>query len=357
MIELAEIEDFKIVRPGEGARYYVNAFMDYARLANEAFLGELARGERALPSAGKLTGSFICAHAPDYRGRPTMGYGLGEWRALLRELKELGVDTVIYQAAAWAEMRECYYPSKAFASYKTWDSIPKLVEACAAESVALYLGGFGSLEAFDEAATEESLGADRDLQIACLRELSAFRGGLAGFYMSPETAFPGYRDSRREGLLNGYFREVTEAAKDILDGLPILMSPGTFYVPGVDEQVRGSLLGFFSGCPVDIIAPQDSVGTFSNRLPNYESSFAIWKEVCSRLGARLWVNVESFARVDVNTDQDFAPAPPARLDAQISLATRFGEKLVSWELPYFMGREGPGRDLRSWYLGRLSATR
>jgi hypothetical protein len=355
VVDLVKVEDFTLVIPGERARYYVGAFMDYGRLANESFLGQVERGERTLKRAGAITGSFICSHAPDYRGRPTMGFGTREWRELLVELKEIGIDTVIYQAAAWAEFKECYYRSKAFSSYKTWDSIPRLVEACAAEGVDLYLGGFGSLLAFDEAATTETLGADRELQLACLRELAAFKEGLAGFYMSPETAFPGYRDPRREKLLNTYFREVVDGAKDILAGLPVLMSPGSFYVPGMDAEIRDCLLAFFGGVAVDYMTPQDSVGTNSNRLPHYEAAFSIWKEVCASIGSRLWVNVESFRRTAINTEQDFAPAQPERLDAQISMAAKYGEKIVSWELPYFMAAQGPGKELRDWYEARQAS--
>ena len=64
-----------------------------------------------------------------------MTWGTEEWRSLFRELKEMGIDTVIYQAAAWVEMRECYYPSKAFAGYRTWDSLTHLVEANAQEGI------------------------------------------------------------------------------------------------------------------------------------------------------------------------------------------------------------------------------
>lgn len=72
MVDLMKLDDFTLVIPGERARYYVAAFGDYGRLANEAFLRSVASGERQLRRRGAITGTFLCSHAPDYRGRPTL---------------------------------------------------------------------------------------------------------------------------------------------------------------------------------------------------------------------------------------------------------------------------------------------
>jgi hypothetical protein len=280
-----------------------------------------------------------------------------EWRGLLGELKELGIDTVIYQAAVWLEMRECYYPSKLYAGYKTWNALAPLVEAVAAEGMTLYLGGLGNLLAFDENATATSLDADREAQLACFRELMVYRHGFQGFYMSPETGFPGERQPEREKLLNRYFTQVCQGVKELMPGLPILMSPGTFYLPDKDQEIHDFLRSLFADCPVDIIAPQDSIGTFGNRLPHLRRSFEIWRQVCGELGIRLWVNVESFERARINTASDFDPADIRRLRVQLANAHQIGAKIISWEVPYFYSPLAGerGLKLRSDYLSYLEA--
>jgi hypothetical protein len=105
------------------------------------------------------------------------------------------------------------------------------------------------------------------------------------------------------------------------------------------------------------MCPQDSVGTFGNRLPHLKPSFAIWKQVCQELGFQLWVNVESFERVLCGTAQDFVPADFKRLAAQLAHAARVGEKIVSWEVPYFYSPMAGERgiNLRRAYLASLQA--
>ena len=348
MLRLLEQNGFTLVVPDEAMAVGLQELMDRGSPSNRDYLDQHILGH----AQGRITGSFIYAHPPDYIGRPTMEWGVQEWRDLLRELKSLGIDTVIHQAAAWVEMRECYYPSRRFAAYRSWDSLSKLVEASVAESMTLFLGGLGNMLAFDEAATAETLDADADAQLACFNELLAYRGGFQGFYMSPETGYPGARQPEREKLLNGYYSRVCRGVKEQMPELPILMSPGTYFYEGHERDTHDFLVQMLAGCPVDILAPQDSIGTFGNTLANYRPAFQIWREVCRTLGITLWVNAESFERVRIGTAGDFDPAPIERLRAQLSLAAEFGEKIVSWEVPHFYSASAgaAGLALRDAYL-------
>jgi hypothetical protein len=330
MLHFLEMDGYTLVTPGAEDAPAIMRSVEDGRKMNAEYLASLT----SPPSGGRLTGSFIYSHPPDYIGRPTMSWGVGEWRALFQELKELGIDTVIYQAAAWAELHECNYPSKVFTGFRTWDSLSPLVEAVAAEGMTFFLGGLGNLTAFDEHATAAVLDADRNLQLACFAELvSLYRGGFHGFYMSPETAFPGARQPAREQLLNRYYSQVCQGVKDTLPGIPILFSPATMYSPGTEQEHHDFLYHLFKGCPVDII----------------------WQQVCHALGCKLWVNVESFERRLCGTAQDFVPADFNRLAVQLANASRVGEKIVSWEVPYFYSSLAGecGIALRRSYLSSL----
>jgi hypothetical protein len=354
MLHFLEMDGYTLVTPGPGDIEWVTQLMGYSQEANQQYLAALEKP----PTGGRLTGSFIYSHPPDYVGRLTMEWGVQEWVDLFREMTEMGIDTVIYQAAAWAEVRESNYPSRVFTDFKTWDSLTPLVEACGRENMTLFLGGLGNLYAFDEQATSETLSKDRDLQLACYDELvELYRGGFHGFYMSPETGFPGLRQPEREQLLNTYYQEVCRGVKERTPDLPILLSPGTFYREGSEQDIHDFLYNLFVHCPIDIMCPQDSIGTFGSRLPHLRPSFEIWQQLCAELNMRLWVNVESFERARIGTQQDFDPADFKRLAVQLSHAAQVGEKIVSWEVPYFYSPLAgeAGIRLRQDYLRSLQA--
>jgi len=354
MLHFLDQKDYTLVVPGPEDVEWYNRNMTYSQDLNRQYLQALVEP----PKGGHLSGTFIYAHPPDYVGRPTMSWGLAEWRGLFQELKELGIDTLIYQAAAWVEVKECYYRSKMFSGYRTWNSFDPLVEAVAAEGMTFFMGGLGNMLAFDWNATAQTLAADRDNQLACFHELvELYKGGFHGFYMSPETGYPGQRQPEREKLLNAYFYEVCQGVKDVMPDLPILLSPGTYYMENHDQEIHDFLHNLFEGCPVDIMCPQDSIGTFGSRLPHYQPGFAIWQQVCREIGCELWVNVESFERVKIATAQDFVPADFKRLAVQLSQASRVGKKIVSWEVPYFYSPLAgePGIRLRQQYLASRAA--
>ncbi len=354
MLHFLPQDDYTLVIPGPDDHNWYRGLMDYGLESNAAFLAALAEP----PRGGRITGTFIYSHPPDYVGRNTMGWGVSEWRALMDELKEMGVDTLIHQAAAWAEVRECNYPSKLLSDFKTWDSLTPLCEAAAAEGMTLYLGGLGNLMAFDEHATWADLQRDLDGQLAVFDELLAlYRGGFQGYYMSPETGFPGQRQPEREQLLNRYFREMCAAVKARLPGIPILASPGTFYFEDREEEIYQFLVSLFDGVPIDYMTPQDSIGTFGNRLAHLKPSFELWQRVCRATGMRLWVNAESFERVKIGTSCDFVPADFTRLAVQLANAHQVGEKIVSWEVPYFYSvlAGEAGVNLRRAYLASIAA--
>lgn len=353
MLHFLEMDGYTLVVPGPEDHAWTTDLMEYGLEENRPYLAAIEKP----PAGGKLTGSFIYSHPPDYVGRPTMTWDTAQWRTLFQEMKEMGIDTVIYQAAAWAEVRECSYRSKIFTDFRCWNSFDPLVEACALEDMTFFMGGLGNLYAFDAHATAETLDRDAELQLACFDELNAlYRGGFQGFYMSPETGYGGQRQPEREALLNDYYRKVCGGVKERSPQLPILLSPGTFYRAGDEENIYGFLRGLFEGCAIDIMCPQDSIGTFGNRLPHLKASFDIWKQLCDDLGFHLWVNVESFERVTSGTQQDFVAADFKRLAVQLANAAQVGEKIVSWEVPYFYSPMAGERgiNLRQQYIESLA---
>lgn len=333
----ATCEDFKIFRPPRETADFCKPNLDAAYEDNRRFLASAGR------TAGgkKITGSFIYAHPPDYRGRPALHYGADDWRKLFRELKETGMDTVVLQAAAWKELGECYYPSKIFSAYKSWNVVEPLLEAASRENMALYLGGLGTVSGWKTSISEADVRDGIREQLDCFAELMKLKGGFSGFYLTPETAYPGARDKSREKMLNKFFKGVLSEVKE--SKVATLMSPGTHYFPGREKKTLDFWCAVLDNVPVDILAPQDSIGTGGNRLAAQPAAFQTWAAVSARIKARFWSNVELFLRNDLSDqNNDVLPAEPERVLAQIANAAPWAEKLICWEAPFCLSAEaGP----------------
>lgn len=349
------------ITKNEGISYYApdEADMDCYRRArgksrelNARYLSNASK-----PTAiGAITGSFIYAHPPDYLGRPTLDYRVREWQGLLKELRAYGVDTVILQASAWKELGECYYGSACLSFPKRWNILDPLLDAVALENMTLFLGGLGSTVLWDTSPRGKALDAICREHVAVFRELSRHAGRFHGLYLSPETGFPGSRQPQRERFINTFYRRVVGEIKALTDGLPVVISPATQAFSENAHDAQAYWHALLHDTSIDIVAPQDSIGTFANQLPHLQSSFKIWQTVCAAVGAHLWVNVEVFESSELGSLNAFAPAPFSRVQHQLAHAGDVGEKVIAWELPYFFssfsGARGPV--LRDAYLASLN---
>ena len=348
-----QVDDFLVMRrpplTPEG-----KASTDKRDRINTDFLSRIAKP----PAGGALSGAFICAHAPDYRGRPTLHYTEQDWQALFRELKEIGITTVILQAAAWVDFRECYYPSKLFSGFHTWNVLDPMVKASAAERMTLHLGAagilYGHIELGAGAGDLQKAKAAAEREVKCHKELlERYRGAFQGYYLAPETGFHEGINPGHYRCYHEFFKRVTNGVKAITPELPILTSPYTTCCAGHEQEAVDCLTRLHDGCPITAFAPQDSIGTFNN-LPFLEKGLTIWKEVCRQTGAEFWVNCESFCIEDFGGPIcTIVPADFKRFAVQLDTATRLGaKKLVSWEPPFFMAKEGgeAARGLRHAYL-------
>lgn len=345
-----QVDDFLVMRRPPATQEIKDLTVERER-ANADFISRLPRPA----SGGVLSGSFIYAHPPDYRGRPMHRASRQEWRNLFRELKEIGLGTVILQAAAWVDFGECYYPSRLLAGFRTWNMLDPMVAAAADEAMTLYLGGvgilYGHLELDADSGHLQKARQAADRELKCYRELlDRYRGGFQGYYLSPETGFhPG---GRHYPAYHEFFLRITQGVKDLTPDLPILGSPYTNFRPGMEAETRDRLTELHAGCPFTALAPQDCMGQL-NTLPALEQGLAIWKSVCEAVGAEFWVNCESFRIADY--EGPVFTIEPARLDrftVQLDTAARMGaRKLITWEAPHFMAREGSegARKLRREY--------
>jgi len=333
MFTIEKVEDFNMFMASDRARKEVEPMIAEAKKANQKFVDD----NPLAPLEMSISGTFVYAHPPNYRGRPMHNYFVRDWMKLMRDLSRAGMDTIILQASIWNELGECYYPSKHFSKHKQWNVVEPMLEAADASCMSVYLGGYGSVTGWKEHLTQADIDQEKQNQITCFRELLQYRDLFDGIYFAPETAFIGKRDLEKEKFLNEIYREFCNTVKREAPDKKILMSPATKYFPGKMPEMIDSWLAILDEVPLDIMAPQDSIGTCGNELVHQAETYKAWAEICQKCNITFWSNIEIFERKDsIKGVNHSIPASPELVAAQINNAAPYAEKLICWEAPYYM---------------------
>ena len=338
MYVISDVDHFKIFRASEQAiELYTPKIFESIESNNRC----LADNPQDKPKM-HITGSFIYAHPPNYYGRPAITWNCEKWRELFVLFKQNGIDTAILQASLWNELGECYYKSDYFSEHKQFNVVEPMLEAASAENMKIFLGGYGSVTGWSANLEQNSVEREKERQKACFTELLRYRDQFDGFYFAPETAYMGTRDLDKEAFLNSIYREFFETIKETDPSLRIMMSPATKYFPGKNAEMAEAWLSLLKDVPLDIMAPQDSIGTCGTYLEHQAETYPVWSEVCKELGIEFWSNIEVFQRTGGLADEDHSvPADPKRVIAQMNNAAPYSEKLICWEAPYYLFGDDP----------------
>lgn len=341
MYIIGEHEGFNIFEPAPGIISDSQKKLENSINRNEVFL----KNYSVKPATMRITGSFICAHAPDYVGVPTLDWTKKQWQELFVDMRSCGIDTVVWQASIWQELNECYYRSAYFQEYRQWSVVETMLEAAKTEGMQVFLGGYGSVIGW---VNVSDVAIDREIerQFICMEELMQYRDLFAGIYFSPETAFLGERNQNREQLLNRLYREYFSHLKQLAPEKLILMSPSSKFF--VEKQVEfvSCWLNMLDGVPLDILAPQDSIGCAGCTLDNQHAMWKLWGEIADSLKIHLWANVELFERQKFGGTVPFNAATTERVEAQIANVAPWVEKCICWEYPYFAGTAKGGQEIK-----------
>ncbi len=332
---------YNLYLPTSKARGLTEPLIAACKAANQEYLAD---NPSAVPAMA-ITGSFIYAHPPNYCGINTLHFSKKNWRCMLNRFRKLGMDTVILQAAVWSELGECYYPSQHFAGYKIWNVAEPMLEAARELELSVFLGGYGSVTGWEEKLDTAIIEEEKLNQSACFRELLCYRDLFDGFYFAPETAYCGRRDAEREKFLNALYREFFLEIKELDSDMKILMSPATKHFPGKMAEMEDSWHALLEGVPLDIMAPQDSIGSCGNRLAYQDETYRAWSNICRDLNITFWSNIELFERRDALEGVSYNyTASPERIVAQINNAAPYAEKLICWEAPFYLNPDFGNRN-------------
>ena len=329
--KIVEVEDFIIFKASDDIIDEANA--KYAA-ANELNRQYVDTHPAAVPTK-PISGTFIYAQPPNYRGLPMLHATVQDWIEKFNLLKTFGIDTVIYQAAVWNELETVYYPSKRFAGYRLFDQIGNVLEAAEKVGIEVYLGGYGSVSGWCMGKDQAFIEQEKQNHFAVQDELfELFGSRFKGIYFAPETAYRGERDHYTEKALNSIYRDFCDRLKSIKPDCEIIMSPATKYFEGKLDEMIDSWNVILDGVKLDVMAPQDSIGCCGNALIYQEIMFKVWRQICDNKKIRFWSNVELFEDVDCSMINSLIPADPRRVAHQMSNAAKVAEKLICWEMLY-----------------------
>jgi len=333
MYNINNQNDFSIFIASGKAKEMVKLKVTEAEVSNNKFLSE----NTSKPVRMAITGTFIYAHPPNYLGRPMHNYSVKDWAKLMESLKLAGMDTVIFQASVWNELKECYYPSTHFSKFKQWNVVEPMLEAAKNIGMIVYLGGYGSVAGWKEHLTQADINKEKENHINCFREILKYSELFDGIYFVPETAFLGERNLKKEFFLNDIYREYCGFVKQEAPEKKILMSPATKYFPNKMNEMIDSWQNILKEVPLDIMVPQDSIGTCGNQLIFQQKTYNAWDKICRQQGIEFWSNIEIFeCEKHIKGGDYLFPANPERVSAQINNATPYAKKLICWEAPFFM---------------------
>lgn len=301
---------------------------------NRKYLDALSPEEKAVP-AKNITGTFICAHAPDYVGNCTLNWTEADWDTAFLRLKTRNIDTVIFQASVWNELQEVYYNSKTFTTFRSWNVVEPMLYSAKKNNMTVFLGGYGSVSGWNLGLNEKDVLAEIEYQTSCFTELLRYRDLFDGIYYSPETAFRGGRDLQREQYLRWIYQTYFSKIKEMSPEKKILMSPGSKWYPGTEEAFVASWLTLLEDVPLDILAPQDSIGCSGCTLKDMANIWSLWNQVAQKRKITLWANIELFERMEFGGPEPFKSADPERIRQQCRAVTQLVEKCICWEALYF----------------------
>ena len=329
--KIVNVDDFVIFKASDDIVDEAN--QKYAE-ANQINRDYIANNPPAAPKM-HISGTFICAQPPNYRGYPMLHATAEDWQKKFELLKSLGVDTLLYQAAVWNELETVYYPSKRFKDYRLFDQIGNVLEAAANTGMDVYLGAYGSVSGWCMGKDPAYVEQEKQNHFAVQDELFELYGSkFKGIYFAPETAYRGERDLYTEKTLNSIYRDFCDRLKSLHPNCEIVMSPATKYFEGKLDEMIDSWNTILEGVKLDVMAPQDSIGCCGNTLDHQLDTFKVWRKICDDKNIRFWSNVELFENIDCSMVDPIIPADPRRIAHQVSNAERFAEKLISWEMIY-----------------------
>ena len=303
----------------------------------EALTGETAElliKERGLP----ITGAFLDEISHDI---PHQNWGLAEWDQDFRNMKAIGIDTVIMIRSGYRKFitypseyllkKGCYMPSV--------DLLDMFLSLADKYGMKFYFGLYDSGKYWDTHDMSWEVEDNKYVIDEVWEKYGTKHPSFQGWYVSGEIS------RATKGAIDS-FHTMAKQCKDVSGGLPTFISP---WIDGKKAvAAAGSSLSKEEGVSVeaherewneifDGIHDVVDACAFQDGHIDYDeldAFFSVNKKLADRYGMECWTNAESFDR---DMPIKFFPIKFDKLRMKLEAAKRAGyDKAITFEFSHFM---------------------
>ena len=296
-------------------------------------------GKLIVPKANalRITGTFLDEISHDI---PHQNWGVREWDADFRHMRDIGIDTVIvircgyrkfltYPSDYLMKKRGCYMPSV--------DLIELYLTLADKYGMRFYFGLYDSGHYWDTGDMSWEIDDNRFVIDEVWKRYGHHKS-FGGWYVSTEIS------RQTKGAVNA-FHTMGRHCKDVSGGLPVFISPwidGKKAVMGTQKLTNDQAVSvqeherewdeIFYGIHdvVDACAFQDGHIDYDE----LDAFFSVNKKLADRYGMQCWTNAETFDR---DMPIHFLPIKFDKLRMKLEAAKRCGyDKAITFEFSHFM---------------------
>ena len=304
----------------------------------------------------------------------------GDYRTVLREMKQLGMDVVVIQfLGVGADNTSPDAPNLLYEEHRVDDPTLVILEEAAALEMKVYLGLVEP--APDECGiptngrpgywTQQKLLAFSNANVKFARRVAALykdRLAFRGWYITLETWVGGY-PFEDKGAWISFYEDVSAECRKLMPSLPVAISPllpgksasdPKGYIEANQAQAAKNFFGLLGRAQIQVVMLQDSVGAKPEVwTPETAAPYlAALKAECPRKDMEIWSNVESFQNTP-NAKVPRVPCTPKRFLSQIMMTKGFPR--VTFEFFHYMNgvvsleKWGKGEYANLHYMDRMKA--
>jgi len=259
-----------------------------------------------------------------------------DWKLKIRELSELGMDTVVIMSVALHG--KAFYKSEIFPKYEIAvdDPLRSVLEQAGELNMDVFVSVGWVTEQGVDFPTEDWQ-VEKSAEV--IRELNDNYGAFKsfkGWYLLYESGIRVYFDDKCDDRLekiSGHIKGISRK--------PILIAPFVTGQPPNDEKYLTQLkrLG------ADIFAYQDSIGVRWRKPEDTTAMYKNLSEIHSRAGIKLWTDLEVFEFEGEVYKSGLIPADIERIKKQLANECAYVEKILCYQVHGLMDKPGSPRPL------------
>lgn len=271
-----------------------------------------------------ITGTFIDEITHDI---PSSNWGKQEWSKDLDNMREIGIDTVIFIRGGYG--RKTIYPSQALNTLHRDDFAKFIFEETAKRNMKVIMGMYISSLDWNHGDAAGEIRKNR-LFVDEICERYGDYPSFHGWYIPQETCV-------EELNICDVFTGLSSICKDKTPDKPVMISPffkssiiteTDFLTPEQNYEEWDRILDK-CGQNIDICAFQDGTAPVDQMTAYYGGI----KRLCEKYDIHHWVNTETFER-DVRTQ--YYPIPFEDLKYKLWLHREYAEKVITFEFSHFL---------------------